>query len=153
MFFDYVLLCWFICKEVVLPAQGDGIRTEVKRPWLVWENMQRWGFPCDLVLFSLAVNFCRLKVNIFSVRRHQDKVTAVLFNHPRVLICMEHAAGSCRSSMCQWFCCNSYCENPVNWGKFLMTKASSGRSVPQRCSPVINKTSFSGCFFHANEGD
>lgn len=59
-------------------------------------HAERWGFPCDPVLFSLAVNFYRLKVNIFSVRRPQDKVTAVLFNLPHVLICMEPAAGSYR---------------------------------------------------------
>lgn len=35
-------------------------------------------------------------MNIFSVRRPQDKVTAVLFNLPHVLICMEPAAGSYR---------------------------------------------------------
>lgn len=92
----------------MFPTQGNGRRTEEKGPWSVWESMQREGaFPCDPVLFSLAVNFHRLMVNIFSVRRPQGKVTAAPFSHPHVLICTEHAAGSCRCSVCQWFCRNS----------------------------------------------
>lgn len=112
-------------SRVMLLAQGNGRRTE-KTLVCLGKHAERWSFPYDPVLFSLAVNFYRLKVNIFSVRRPQDKVTVVLFNHPRARICMQHAAGSYRCSMCQ---CNSYCENPVNWGKFLMTKAFSGHEA------------------------
>lgn len=74
---------------------------------------ERWGFPYDPVLFSLSVNFYRLKLNIFSVRRPQDKVTAVLFDR----------MSSDSNATCSWqlqmlnvsvVLRNSYCENPVN---------------------------------------
>lgn len=161
--FSGVLLCRFISKE-----GKQGHVTSAGQWKKKWEDLGQSGkacreiflmiqfcFPYDSVLFSLAGNFCRLKVNIFSVRRPQDKVTAVLFNHPRALICMQHAAGSYRCSVCQWFCRNSYCENPVNWGKFLMTKAFPGHEALLPRGVLLSSTGLpsQAAFFHANKGD
>lgn len=48
------------------------------------KHTERLGFPgkvCNPILFALAMNFFRMKVNILTVGRLQEKPTAVLFSH------------------------------------------------------------------------
>lgn len=48
------------------------------------KHAERLGFPgkvCNPILFALAMNFFRMKVNVFTMGRLQEKPIVVLFSH------------------------------------------------------------------------